>query len=266
MHYFNWNIKSYVAATVHLSNSEDLAYRRLLDHYYDTEFPIPTALPVVCRRLRLDLTDVEMVLNEFFILKDDGWHNQYCDEEISKYKAFINRQKENGSKGGRGNKPDAKPIEPSALQNEPIAKPTKNKELLTNNHKPLTNKIKSIVSPSGETVEVFDYWKSVMNHPAAQLDAKRTKTIKSRLSDGYTVAQLCSAVDGCKYDPFSQGSNDRKTIYDDIELICRDGPKVDKFISIASRGPQRQSTLGEAGQATASAAEEWIRSRNAGRN
>lgn len=98
---------------------------------------------------------------------------------------------------------------------------------------------KPTVPASAETAEVFEYWKQVMNHPAAQLDAKRSKNISARLKDGYTVSQLCRAVDGCKYDPFSQGANDRQTVYDDIELICRDGPKVDKFMAIADRGPQQ---------------------------
>ena len=85
--------------------------------------------------------------------------------------------------------------------------------------------------------EVFTYWQQKLSHPTAKLDAKRLKAIKGRLADGYTVADLCLAVDGCAYDPFSQGQNDRQAVYDDIELICRDGPKVDKFKRIAERGP-----------------------------
>ena len=86
-------------------------------------------------------------------------------------------------------------------------------------------------------LEVFEYWQRTLNHPTAKLDAKRVKAIKGRLADGYTVGDLCQAVDGCKYDPFSQGQNDRQAVFDDIELICRDGPKVDKFRKIAERGP-----------------------------
>ena len=96
--------------------------------------------------------------------------------------------------------------------------------------------------PADDSVVVFEYWQRVMGHQASKLDAKRVKSIKGRLADGYTVAQLCRAVDGCKYDPFSQGANDRQAVYDDIELICRDGPKVDKFIKIAERGPPNGRT------------------------
>lgn len=87
-----------------------------------------------------------------------------------------------------------------------------------------------------QVIEVFDYWRQVMGHKTSKLDAKREKAIRARLKNGYTVGNLCTAIDGCKLDPWSQGANDRNTVFDDIELICRDGPKVDKFIAIAGRG------------------------------
>ena len=134
MHYYQFNIKTYIASTAHLTNGEDLAYRRLIDHYYDTELPIPTALPLLCRRLRLALPDVESVLNEFFIECEDGWRHSYIDNEIKAYKTFIARQKANGSKGGRASNANANP---PLTQTEPTAKPTSNNKPITNNHKPI---------------------------------------------------------------------------------------------------------------------------------
>jgi uncharacterized phage protein (TIGR02220 family) len=95
--------------------------------------------------------------------------------------------------------------------------------------------------PQSETLEVFDYWKLKHNHEFAKLDGKREKAIKARLKDGYTVGQLCKAIDGCKIDPFSQGQNERKTVYDDIELICRTAAKVDHFILIEKNGVNDRS-------------------------
>jgi len=37
MHYYQFNIKTYIASTAHLTNGEDLAYRRLIDHYYSND-------------------------------------------------------------------------------------------------------------------------------------------------------------------------------------------------------------------------------------
>lgn len=94
--------------------------------------------------------------------------------------------------------------------------------------------------------DVFAHWQRVMNHPQAKLDEKRAKVIAKRLSDGYTVDELRRAVDGCRLTPHNMGQNDKRTVYDDIELICRDGSHVDRFIktaqpqAIADPGLRRQ--------------------------
>jgi hypothetical protein len=117
-------------------------------------------------------------------------------------------------------------------------------------------KVKSNVPPSGETAVVFAYWQQAMNHQQAKLDAKRDKAIKGRLKDGYTVEQLCKAVDGCKLSPHHMGHNDTRTIYDDIELICRDGPRVDKFMALVERGPGNGMSAGL--QQQVNILDEWL--------
>lgn len=90
---------------------------------------------------------------------------------------------------------------------------------------------------SQDVQDVFAYWQLVMGHAQAKLDDKRSRAIGARLADGYTVADLCQAVDGCKQSPHHMGQNDTHTVYDDIELICRNGPKVDGFIKRAKQAP-----------------------------
>jgi hypothetical protein len=89
--------------------------------------------------------------------------------------------------------------------------------------------------------QVFDYWKERMGHPRAQLDNKRAKAIAARLHDGYSTDDLLRAVDGCRLSPHHMGQNDNRTVYDDIELICRDGVRVDKFIALVARGTPHMS-------------------------
>lgn len=83
-----------------------------------------------------------------------------------------------------------------------------------------------------QTTKVFNHWRQVMGKPRAKFDAKRKRAVAARLKDGYSVADLCMAIDGCKASPWHQGGNDRKTIYDDLELICRTAANVDRFTSI----------------------------------
>jgi hypothetical protein len=111
-------------------------------------------------------------------------------------------------------------------------------------------------SESDPVAVVFAHWQNVMHHPRAKLDDKRRRKIRDRLKDGYTVGDLMQAVDGCKRSPHHMGENDRGAVYDDIELICRDAPHVDKFIKLAD-GPDI-SDLSAAGRQTAAAAAEWM--------
>jgi hypothetical protein len=79
---------------------------------------------------------------------------------------------------------------------------------------------------------VFSYWQEKMNHPKARLAGKREKAIKNSLKH-YSVEDLKTAIDGCLNSPHHMGKNDRGEKYDDIELICRDSTKTDRFIELA---------------------------------
>jgi uncharacterized protein YdaU (DUF1376 family) len=73
MHFYSFNIKEYCHATAHLTNEECLAYRRILDMYYDREAPINLDIELVARRVRCEVAAVRNVLQEFFIQTEDGW-------------------------------------------------------------------------------------------------------------------------------------------------------------------------------------------------
>ena len=151
MHYYQFNIGDYIKHTMHLSPIEDITYRRLLDMYYDTEAPIPNNIPLVSRRLRIEVGIVKSVLEEFFEHTDLGYKNHRADIEIASYHEFLNKQKANGSKGGRPKKTQTKPIaNPSLTQNNPKQEP------LTTNHKPIVTTATSVAIPFGVTESVWN--------------------------------------------------------------------------------------------------------------
>lgn len=83
MHYFKFNIGDYASHTRHLSLMEDLAYRRLLDLAYTTEMPITSDLHALSRliNMREQKTEINDVLEEFFISVEEGWiHNRVLKE------------------------------------------------------------------------------------------------------------------------------------------------------------------------------------------
>lgn len=87
---------------------------------------------------------------------------------------------------------------------------------------------------------VFDCWRQTMGHQKSVLDDKRRKIIEARLSDGYPPESLCKAIRGCSKSPFHMGMNDRGARYDGLDLILRDGAKVDQFIGYDENPPRPQ--------------------------
>jgi len=79
-------------------------------------------------------------------------------------------------------------------------------------------------------IEIFDYWKTVMQHPKAKLDRKRVTKIMAALKLGFTVEDLKGAIDGCSNTPFNMGENKQQKRYDDIELILRDASHIEVFM------------------------------------
>lgn len=91
---------------------------------------------------------------------------------------------------------------------------------------------------SNDINSIFEAWQYAMGNQQSKLTANRKKVIKARLNDGYTVKQLMMAIKGCAKSPFHMGVNDQGTKYNDLTLICRNGEKVENFISLASVVPQ----------------------------
>lgn len=90
MNYFELHIGDYTQATAHLSFVEDAAYSRLIRKYYAEEKPMPADIRAVQRlvgaRTKEERQAVADILDEFFELEADGWHNKRCDAEIARYR------------------------------------------------------------------------------------------------------------------------------------------------------------------------------------
>ena len=100
MHYYSFNIGDYASHTRHLSEMEDLAYRRLLDLYYLHEKPLNECSTTVSRliNMRKHEKDVQAVLEEFFTyVEGRGWTHSRADQEIAKYHEKL----ESASRAGK---------------------------------------------------------------------------------------------------------------------------------------------------------------------
>lgn len=88
---------------------------------------------------------------------------------------------------------------------------------------------------AGPVERVFDHWRSEFGHPKASLDPKRRRVITAALK-AFDEPTLRQAISGYRNSPHHMGENERRTVYDDIELILRDAKHIEAGLQFA-RGP-----------------------------
>ncbi|WP_066570684.1 YdaU family protein [Burkholderia sp. ABCPW 14] len=123
MNFYKHHIGDYDQATRHLSFVEDAAYSRLIRKYYAEERPLPVSVEKIQKligaRSKEEKKAVLTVLEEFFELREDGYHNLRCDSELEAAQAKAERNRAVGKLGGRPKKSG----NPDETHEEPIDNP-----------------------------------------------------------------------------------------------------------------------------------------------
>ena len=179
MNFYPFHIGDYISHTSHLTDEEDLAYRRMIDLYYMGELPFPNDSAWIARRVRSNPAIVLTLLNEYFELSEDGnWHNTRADREIAKYQ-FV---KESGKRGAekRWSNREEKPIQ-SDPNAPPNATPLATKTITKTN----TN-IKTTPTPEGVSV---DLWNDFLIY-RKRLKAPVTDRVLARLIKEAELAKM----------------------------------------------------------------------------
>lgn len=179
MNYYTFHSGDYLRDTSHLTLIEDAIYRRLIDWYYTNESPLPNDIKKISRLIRA-VDNVEMVgfiLEEFFQLSENEWHQCRCDEEIAIYHGKAEKARENGKLGGRPKTKEKanhnqEKTESVILDNLEESESKANQEPRTKNQEPnLNNKNNAgedfqkkdeshlYVAPTRRTYSLFDEWK-----------------------------------------------------------------------------------------------------------
>lgn len=95
----------------------------------------------------------------------------------------------------------------------------------------------------GAVGRIFEHWKTDYGHPKATLDAKRRRLIQEALK-GYDEDTLRQAISGFRNSSHHMGQNDKRVVYDDIELFLRDAKHIDMGLKFARAPPaMRLSSL-----------------------
>lgn len=97
---------------------------------------------------------------------------------------------------------------------------------------------------------VFDHWVAVhrtpRKGPEPVLSSKRRVKIVRALND-YGLETCLHAISGCAMSDWHMGDNPTRKRYDDLELILRDAPHIERFATIYAEGdhdPARDAFLG----------------------
>lgn len=78
---------------------------------------------------------------------------------------------------------------------------------------------------------LFDFWREECNHPQAKFTPERRAKVRARLREGYTARQIAEGIRGAARAAYVDPETGKR--YDDLELICRNGGKLEDFVGRA---------------------------------
>lgn len=187
MHYYQHHIGDFIKATARLTDSQAMAYLRLLWMYYDSEKPLRNDIDVLSMQVGLPSDDVLLLLRAYFKFEDGVWKHTRCEQEIADYKLFVEKKSNAGKASAKRRMNTRSTDDEQMLNTEPTT------VQLTNNHKPITiNK---------EYIDRFDvFWKKYPRKVAKPNALKAWNRLKP--SDEL-LQKMLSAIN-------TQGLNDKE--------------------------------------------------------
>lgn len=128
MHYYQHHIGDFRRDTASLSDTDAMAYLKLLWMYYDTETPLPADSKLLAFKIGSNAESVQLILDAFFTLDGNVYRHKRCDAELEKY--FSKGQKAKESANARWN--SAKAMRTHSERNTDAPKIDANQEPITN--------------------------------------------------------------------------------------------------------------------------------------
>lgn len=148
MYYYPHHIGDFIADTARLTDSQCMAYLRMIWHYYDTEKPLENDPESIAFKIGSSQSDVILILKHYFTLDGDVWKKTRCDNVIAEYHGKADKARKSAQ--ARWKNADAKRTNSErnadAYNNNAIApKNDANQEPRTKNQEPIIKDQKIIV-------------------------------------------------------------------------------------------------------------------------
>lgn len=154
MHYYQHHIGDFVRDTARLTDSQCMAYLRLIWMYYDTEKPLPNDPEGLAFQVGASDQDVRLILKHYFEIDGENHRHKRCDKEIAVFK--DKSEKAAKSANARWNNPKAMRTHTERIANERVL--DANQEPRTKNQ---IKKATTVAAPDGVSSEV---WESFVQH------------------------------------------------------------------------------------------------------
>ena len=154
MHYYQHHIGDFVRDTARLTDTQCMAYLRLIWMYYDTEKPLPNDPEGLAFQVGASDQDVRLILKHYFETDGDLCRHKRCDKELAVFK----EKSEKAAKSANARWNNANAMRTHTERNA-------NERVLDANQEPRTkNQIKkatTVAAPEGVSSEV---WESFVQH------------------------------------------------------------------------------------------------------
>jgi len=188
MNHYPFYVGDYMRDTMHLTNEQDLMYRRAIDYCYMTGRPLPLDktqwVSIGKASGPVWVAAMETVIESFFRVREDGYYNDRIERELEKMNRKVQAARDNGKLGGRKRNPVDNPVGTQPVSGlvvsavevvEPAAPPTL----------PLKPPLKKKASIDGDEALFDEFWQG---YPK-----KSAKPVARRAWDKLGVDALLSA-------------------------------------------------------------------------
>jgi uncharacterized protein YdaU (DUF1376 family) len=177
MHYYRHHIGDFRRDTASLSDTDAMAYLKLLWMYYDTEQPLPANPQLLAFKIGANIESVKLILDAFFTLDGDVYRQKRCDSELEAYR--DKGKKARDSANARWNNAKAMPADSERNANASIF--DANQEPITNNHKTIKTSTPDVERPD-DIPE--DLWIDFQKHRKAKKGQITQRVINTLRKEG----------------------------------------------------------------------------------
>ena len=197
MHYYQHHIGDFIKATARLSDTQSMAYLRLLWMYYDSEKPLKPDAKILAFQIGASVEETQLLLESFFWLAENGWHHTRCDQEIAEYRSFLDKK----SNAGKASAERRKNIRSTGV--EQVLDSSATGEQLTTNQQPLTNNQSKVANatpdlgkpksvPSAPIQEIVELYNTILPElpQTIVVNDSRKRAIAARWREVVTADKL----------------------------------------------------------------------------